>query len=209
MEIFFRKDKEIREEPFIESEIIGVIKKGIKVKYTRTIKIDNIIWIVLENGYILIKENEIQVKGNYIIETMLEKNKIIELKDLTLKINNNNNSYFTFEPIDQSYLISYNNFILGIGRTKEGYYSIYNYKCYDIIDESKKWNLIRIKENLFKIETIFLIFLLKFQMETFKLVQNFYYLLKMILITKNFIFGKKNLLMNYILLFLMNQLLNE
>ena len=208
MDIFFRKDKEIREEPFIESEIIGVIKKGIKVKYIRT-KIDNIIWIVLENGYILIKENEIQVKGNYIIETMLEKNKIIELKDLTLKINNNNNSYFTFEPIDQSYLISYNNFILGIGRTEEGYYSIYKYKCYDIIDESKKWNLIRIKENLFKIETFFLIFLLKFQMETLKLVQNFYYLLKMIIITKNFIFGKKNLLMNYILLFLMNQLLNE
>ena len=130
MDIFFRKDKEIREEPFIESEIIGVIKKGIKVKYIRTIKIDNIIWIVLENGYILIKENEIQVKGNYIIETMLEKNKIIELKDLTLKINNNNNSYFTFEPIDQSYIISYNNFILGIGRTKEGYYSIYKYKYY-------------------------------------------------------------------------------
>ena len=131
MEIFFRKDKEIREEPFIESEIIGVIKKGIKVKYTRTIKIDNIIWIVLENGYILIKENEIQVKGNYIIETMLEKNKIIKLENSTLKINNNNNnSYFTFEPIDQSYLISYNNFILGIGRTKEGYYSIYKYKYY-------------------------------------------------------------------------------
>ena len=44
MNIFFKKDINVLEEPYIGSEIIKIIKAGDKIEYNRTIKIDNQKW---------------------------------------------------------------------------------------------------------------------------------------------------------------------
>lgn len=156
MDIRFKKDIRVLYEPFDESDLIETIKGGTNIKYKRTMKINDSNWIVTENGYILVEVNNIQEIGEYIIETFLEKNKIIELDDCTLKINNMAEQYFLFKPInEEDYLVYTNNFILGIGRTKDGNLSIKKYDPNDGIDDSKKWNLIRINENIFKIKNKF------------------------------------------------------
>ena len=156
MDIYFKKEINILEEPYIGSEVIKIIKAGDKIEYNRTIKIDNLKWIVTSDGYILYEQNYLQEKGQYIIEAYLEKNKVLELKDSSLKINLSNEQYFNFRPINkEDYLIMFENYILGVGQTKEGNLSIKKYNQNDNLDDAKKWNLIRIKENLFKIKNKF------------------------------------------------------
>ena len=158
MNIYFKNEVIVTEEPYEDKENIRIIKSGEKIEYLRTIKIDNDIFIILKNGgYILVKENDIQEKGAYIIETYLEQNKVLDMEgSSSLKINNMNEQYFEFEPINNTdYLIYFNNGILGIGRTKEGNYSVKKYEMDGNIDDSFKWNLIKKNENLFQISNKF------------------------------------------------------
>ena len=153
MYIYFKKDINILEAPFIGSEVITVIKKGNKIEYNRAIKVENLIWIITNYGYIFYEEDYIQEKGLYMIETYLEKNKALELIDSSLKISMMNEQYFEFKPIDgEDYLIFFQNYILGIGLADNGNLSIKKYNQDNNIDDAKKWNLVRIKENLFKIK---------------------------------------------------------
>ena len=73
MNIYFKKDVIVTEEPYMEKEYLQIIKSGEKIEYLRTIKIDKDKFIILKNGgFILVKENDIQEKGEYLIETYLE-----------------------------------------------------------------------------------------------------------------------------------------
>ena len=156
MNIFFKKDIYVFEGPFKEGDIIQLIKAGEKIEYNRIIKIDNSKWIVVKNGYIFVEENYIQEKGEYMIETYLEKNRVLALEGTSLKINIMNEQYFYFKPINnEDYLICLHNSILGIGQTKDGDLSIKTYNPNDNLDDSKKWNLIRITENIYKIKNKF------------------------------------------------------
>ena len=153
MYIYFKKDINVLEAPFIGSGVIKVIKKGNKIEYNRAIKVENLIWIITVYGYIFYELDYIQKKGEYIIETYLEKNKVVELIDSSLKISMMNEQYFEFETINgEDYLIFFQNNILGVGLTDEGNLSIKKYDQKNKLDDAKKWNLVRIKENLFKIK---------------------------------------------------------
>ena len=102
---------------------------------------------------------EIRLKGFYLIESVFDDNKILELDNQYLKLkdeNKNNKHYFYFQPLeDKSYLIKItNNNVLGISRTNDNSCIIMEQECKFFY--SQKWILKRLDNNVYQIMNKFL-----------------------------------------------------